>query len=87
MSQFHCGGVALLRPLAVLALVGHYPTNKLIARRSLPRRTPCGDFGLGSLTTQTSGVLAVVSHGYPPPRDRSPTCYSPVRHFPPNTRY
>ena len=23
----------------------------------------------------------MVSHGYPPPRGRSPTCYSPVRHF------
>ena len=26
----------------------------------------------------------MVSHGYSPPRGRSPTCYSPVRHFPPN---
>src|SRR3989338_1862022 len=29
-------GNTLSRPLAVIALVGHYPTNKLIARRPLP---------------------------------------------------
>src|SRR3989304_6951903 len=29
-------GVALSRPLAVIALVGHYPANKLIARRPFP---------------------------------------------------
>ena len=32
---------------------------------------------------QNHGVLAAVSSGYPPLRGRSPTCYSPVRHFPP----
>ena len=32
-------GVTLSRPLPVVALVGHYPTNKLIGRRLLLRRT------------------------------------------------
>jgi hypothetical protein len=31
-------GVALSRPLAVIALVGFYPANKLIARRLFPQR-------------------------------------------------
>ncbi len=31
-------GVTLSRPLSVLALVGHYPTNKLMDRRPIPKR-------------------------------------------------
>jgi len=31
-------GVRLSPPLAVIALVGHYPTNKLIARRPFLKR-------------------------------------------------
>src|SRR3989344_5322890 len=31
-------GVSLSAPLAVIALVGRYPTNKLIAHRPLPKR-------------------------------------------------
>jgi len=30
-------GVTLSGPLPVVALVGHYPTNKLMGRRSLPK--------------------------------------------------
>ena len=70
-------GIALSRPLAVLALVSHYPTNKLIARRPISRHR---SFSQGRLNSLTFGVLALVSQGYPPPRGRSPTCYSPVRH-------
>jgi hypothetical protein len=33
----------------------------------------------------THAVLAIVSNGYPPHRGRLSTCYSPVRHFPPQT--
>ena len=70
-------GVTLSRPLPVYALVGHYPTNKLMGRRPLPERR---SFSYRSLTTMTSGVLAIVSNGCPPLWGRSPTCYSPVRH-------
>ncbi len=31
-------GVTLSRPLPVFALVGHYPTNKLMGRKPLPKR-------------------------------------------------
>ena len=31
-------GFTLSRPLPVVALVGHYPTNKLMGRRLFPRR-------------------------------------------------
>ena len=30
---------------------------------------------------RTYAVLATLSSGYPPPKGRLPTCYSPVRHF------
>ncbi len=40
-------GVALSRPLAVIALVGFYPTNKLIAARPLSNRV-VGPFRLAS---------------------------------------
>ena len=48
-----------------------------MGRRPLPERR---SFSHYSLTVGTSGVLAIVSNGYPPLWGRSPTCYSPVRH-------
>jgi hypothetical protein len=74
-------GVTLSRPLPVIGLVGHYPTNYLMGRRPLPKRR---SFNL-PLTDRPHGVLATVSSGYSPLRGRSPTCYSPVRHSPPQT--
>ena len=56
-------GVTLSRPLPVLALVGHYPTNKLMGRRPLLERR---SFSQGFLKALTSGVLAIVSNSYPP---------------------
>ena len=55
--------IILSDQLTIVALVGLYPTNKLIVRRLLPRR-------LSPLTHRCHAVLAVVSHGYPPPKDR-----------------
>ena len=69
--------VILSDRLPVVALVGHYPTNKLIGRRPLPQR-PCGlssPFDRGS-----HAVLAHLSAGYSPQRGRSPTCHAPGRH-------
>ena len=55
--------IILSDQLLIVALVGLYPTNKLIVRRLLSRR-------LAPLTLRYHAVLAVVSHGCPPPRDR-----------------
>ena len=68
--------VTLSGRLPVKALVGHYPTNKLIGREPIPGRKtfhppPCG--------RKSYPVLAPVSEGYPKVRGRLLTCYSPVR--------
>jgi hypothetical protein len=55
--------IILSDQLSIVALVGLYPTNKLIERRLLPRR-------LAPLNLSCHAVLAVVSHSYPPPKDR-----------------
>ena len=68
--------------LAIIALVGRYPTNKLIARKPLQmrqleseaifRRKPAG--------IRPHPVLATLSSGCPDHLGRSSTHYSPVRH-------
>ena len=55
--------IILSDQLSIVALVGSYPTNKLIERRLLPRR-------LAPLDLSHHAVLAVVSHGCPPSQDR-----------------
>ena len=65
--------------LSIVGLVGRYPANYLMDRRLIPRRCSC-TFHLMALPTRPHAVLPRVSTGYPPPRGRSPTCYSPVRH-------
>ena len=66
--------------LPVIGLVGHYPTNYLIGRRSLRWRLAA--FLPRNFTTGAYAVLALLSKGYPPPLDRLPTRYSAVRHCP-----
>src|SRR5205823_4861114 len=61
--------IILSDQLTITALVGHYPTNQLIVRRFRSRRPP--RFPQAPLTLRCHAVLAVVSHGCPPPRDRS----------------
>ena len=64
--------------LPIIALVGRYPTNKLIGRRLLPGwLAPFLDRPTGN---RAYAELPTVSDGYPPPRGRLPTCYAPVRH-------
>src|SRR5690606_18767356 len=73
--------VAPSRRLPVVALVGRYPTNKLIGREPIPDRKtqtsqpfhppPCGG--------RSYPVLDPVSQAYPSVRGRLLTCYSPVR--------
>ncbi len=65
--------------LLIVALVGHYPTNKLMSRRLSPGRRR-SDFPLNPSQLRSYPVLPYVSTGYPESRDRSSTCYSPVRH-------
>ena len=55
--------IILSDQLPIGALVGLYPTNKLIGRRLLPRR-------LAPLDLSHHAVLATVSRGCPPPEDR-----------------
>ncbi len=54
--------IILSDQLLIVALVGRYPTNKLIRRKLIPRRNT---FHLSAY-----GVLAVVSNCYPPPEGR-----------------
>src|SRR5699024_7709558 len=71
--------VTLSGRLPVVALVGPYPTNKLIGRGLLSRRSITL-----STTRHATGsdypVLDPVSRAYPRAQGRSPTCYAPVRH-------
>jgi hypothetical protein len=55
--------IILSDQLTIVALVGHYPANKLIVRRLLSRR-------IAALALGHHAVLAVVSHSCPPPGDR-----------------
>ena len=71
----------LSRQLPVIALVGRYPTNKLIGRElirqhELPWRGP---LSRSASKPTLYAVLAQVSLSYPPLPGRSLTCYSPVR--------
>ena len=68
--------------LPIVALVGHYPTNKLIGRGLIRRRQVPKDPRLSPhrlMPLRTYAVLSSVSRGYPPPLGRLPTRYSPVR--------
>ena len=62
--------------LPVVALVGHYPTNKLIGRESIPSRKT---FHPGQCRPESYPVLIPVSRSYPRAKGRLLTCYSPVR--------
>ena len=57
-------GVALSRPLPVIALVGHYPTNKLIGRRLLSRRavTPFSPVLTPEFTRYYPGFRRAIPH-------------------------
>ena len=74
-------GTILSDPLAIVALVGRYPANQLMARMAIPRRrsftlTPHAGVGV-------NGVLIRLSAGYPPAGGRFHTRYAPVRRSPP----
>jgi hypothetical protein len=72
--------IVLSDQLPVVGLVGRYPANYLIGRKPLlqrpkaflPRRFPAG----------SNAVLAPLSGGYPPLKDRLLTRYSAVCRYP-----
>src|SRR6185437_8552783 len=68
--------VALSGRLPVVALVGHYPTNKLIGREHIPDRKT---FHHQRCLRWSYPVLIPVSRSYPRVKGRLLTCYSPVR--------
>ena len=73
---------ALLGRIPMVALVGHYPTNKLIGRGPLIKRQVLRSPALITIFPKTGcyAVLAFLSKRCPPLEDRSPTRYSPVCH-------
>ena len=81
--------IILSDQLRVFALVGRYPTNKLMRRGLLHRRQVPKNpqlSHLGPQTLVTYAVLATLSSCCPPPKGRLPTCYSPVRHSSPESK-
>ena len=70
--------VALSGRLPVKALVGHYPTNKLIGRETIPDRKKLSN-NPDARETEYSG-LPPVSKCYTKVKGTFLTCYSPVRH-------
>ena len=74
--------IILSDQLDVFALVGHYPTNKLMSRGPLLWRQLESEASFPARSTQnraTYAVLATLSSGCPPLEGRLSTCYSPVR--------
>ena len=68
--------IVLSDQLPVVALVGRYPSNKLIGREPLHSRKT---FHPGPCRPRSCPVLIPVSGGYPRAKGRLLTCYSPVR--------
>jgi hypothetical protein len=69
--------IVLSDQLPVDALVGRYPTNKLIGREPIPKRKSISSND--HAIKRGYPVLIQVSLGYPGLRGRLLTCYSPVR--------
>ena len=73
-------GLLLSQPVQIIGLVSHYPTNYLICRRLILRRTQ-GTFKQKTITGKIAyPVLSPVSQSYPGPKGRLSTCYWAVRH-------
>ena len=69
--------------LPIIALVGRYPTNKLIGRKPLLRRRPLrATFTLKTAVFRGYEVLLHLSMDYPSPQGRLPAHYSPVCRYP-----
>jgi hypothetical protein len=71
--------IVLSDQLPIAALVGHYPTNKLMGRGPISMRKPKLPLLTRPCGRWAHQVLARVSPGCPCHRGTLPTCYSPVR--------
>src|SRR5690606_13986096 len=71
--------ITLSGRLRIVALVGRYPTNKLMRRGPIRKRQIAPPFPSGRCLPDDYPVLADVSASYPRLAGRLPTCYSPVR--------
>jgi hypothetical protein len=81
--------IILSDQLPIIALVGFYPTNKLMGRGPLPERQLPWRGHLSPRGPEPSRhypVLATLSRSYPRFKGRLPTRYSPVRHFTPSRK-
>ena len=68
--------------LPIIALVGHYPANKLIGRGLILEWNPCENLWPSPHAGEWRyPVLASLSRGYPRLEGKLPTCYSPFRHY------
>ena len=70
--------VVLSDQLPITALVGRYPTNKLIGRSPIPLRRQDRLWN-GVINSAQHRVLAILSNGYLRQEGKLATCYSPVR--------
>ena len=80
-------GIILSDPLNIVAMVGHYPTIKLMFRRPFFKREPKPPLEISFQSWFPHPVLASVSRCCPRLKGRSPTCYAPVRHSTRTRRY
>ena len=71
--------IVLSDQLSIVALVGRYPTNKLMLRGPIPKRRPKLPLVQPAWQVARHPVLAFLSKRYPGLWGRLPTCYSPVR--------
>ena len=68
--------------LPIIALVGHYPANKLIGRGLILEWNSCENlWPFPHAGEWRYPVLAPLSRGYPRLGGKLPTCYSPFRHY------
>ena len=73
-------GTFLSEPLDIVAMVGRYPTIKLMSREPIPVRVAA--LNQEGCPPRCYGVLVAVSSGYPPDRARLLTRYAPLRRSP-----
>ena len=74
--------IILSDQLTIVALVGHYPTNKLMVRGLISKRQHIQRLSFIYIQYEyiLYPVLATLSNGCPRLEGRLSTCYSPVRH-------
>src|SRR5699024_10238470 len=78
--------ITLSGRLRIVALVGFYPTNKLMRRGPICKRQPEPSFSFFSCEKKHHPVLAPVSRGYPDLTGRLPRVTHPSGRRSPNKR-